>query len=134
MSAAVIVGVFTVLAQIGGFGKELTVAAWFGIGDALDAFLIAFLIPSFVVNVIGGSLSAAFLPTFIQSYKKQDAATAQNILSNVTGWFILLCIFLSLLILILAPQIFSVLCSGFSTPKIDLTKIVLYFLIPIYFH
>jgi putative peptidoglycan lipid II flippase len=133
MSAAAIVGVFTVLAQFGGFGKELTVAAWFGIGDALDAFLIAFLIPSFVVNVIGGSLAAAFLPTFIQAYKKHDAATAQNILSNVTGWFIILCIFLSSLILILAPQILSVLCSGFSTPKIDLTKTVLYFLIPIIF-
>ena len=131
MGATAIVGVFTVLAQLGGFAKELTVAAWFGIGDALDAFLIAFLVPSFVVNVIGGALSAAFLPTFIQVNKQRGQAAAQNILSNVIGSFILLCIFLSFLILFLAPQILSVLCSGFSVEKYNLTQLILYCMIPI---
>jgi putative peptidoglycan lipid II flippase len=107
------------------------VAAWFGIGDALDAFLIAFLVPSFVVNLISGSLSAAFLPTFIQIYKHRGTAAAQNILSNVIAWFIALCIFLSLIIFCLAPHILSVLCSGFSAPKINLTKLILYILIPV---
>ena len=131
MSAAAIVGAFTILAQIGGFGKELTVAARYGIGDALDAFLIAFLIPSFVVNVIGSSLSSAFLPTFIQAYKNQDAATAQNILSSAIGWFIFLSLTLSFLIVIIAPQIVLTLCGGFTIHKIELTKDLLYFLLPI---
>ena len=65
MSAAAIVGFFTILSQIGGFAKELTVAAWFGTGDALDAFLIALLVPTFIVNILAGALSASFLPTFI---------------------------------------------------------------------
>lgn len=84
-----------------------------------------------MVNVIGGSLSAAFLPTFIQAYKNQDAATAQNILSNAIGWFIFLSISLSFLIFIIAPQIVFALCAGFTIQKIDLTKNLLYFLLPI---
>jgi len=32
------------------------VVAWrFGIGDTLDAFLIALLVPSFIINVVAGS-------------------------------------------------------------------------------
>ena len=133
MSAAAIVGFFTILSQIGGFAKELTVAAWFGTGDALDAFLIALLVPTFLVNILAGSLSASFLPTFIQVYKKRGAAGAQEILSKVIGWFSFFCLILSLLFIVLIPFYLPVLCSGFSFEKVELTKRILYFLVPIIF-
>ncbi len=131
LSAAAIVGIFTILAQTCGFAKELTVAAWFGTGDALDAFLIALLVPTFVVNVIAGSLSASFLPTFIQVYKKIGIAGAQKILSNVISWFFFFGLILSILLIFLAPYYLPALCSGFSPQKINLTKIILFSLVPI---
>jgi len=131
LSAATIVGAFTIFSQIGGFAKELTVAAWFGTGDALDAFLIALLVPTFAVNVLAGSLSASFLPTFIQVYKKQGIAGAQKILSNVISWFIFFCFILSVFLILLAPIYLPGLCSGFSPEKLNLTKIILYLLVPI---
>jgi putative peptidoglycan lipid II flippase len=133
MTAAAIVGLFTFLSQIGGFAKELTVAAWFGTGDALDAFLIALLVPTFIVNILAGSLSASFLPTFIQVYRKQGAVGAQKILSKVIGWFSFFCLILSLLFIVLIPFYLPVLCSGFSFEKAELTKRILYFLVPIIF-
>jgi putative peptidoglycan lipid II flippase len=133
MSAAAIVGFFTILSQIGGFAKELTVAAWFGTGDALDAFLIALLVPTFIVNILAGSLSASFLPTFIQVYKKQGTAGAQKILSKVIGWFSVFCLILSLLFIVLIPFYLPVLCSGFSFEKVALTKRILYLLVPLIF-
>ncbi len=133
LGAATIVGTFTIFAQIGGFAKELTVAAWFGTGDALDAFLIALLVPTFAVNIIGGSLSASFVPTFIQVNQHQGLVAAQKILSNVIGWFLSLCFILSILIFILAPEYLPALCSGFSDEKLHLTKVILYLLIPIIF-
>ncbi len=104
MSAAAIVGIFTIMSQIGGFAKELTVAAWFGTGDALDAFLIGLLVPTFAVNIIAGSLSASFLPTFVKVNKEQGTVAAQRILSSVVGWFISLCFILCILIIFLAPH------------------------------
>jgi len=133
LSAAAIVGFFTILSQIGGFAKELTVATWFGTGDALDAFLIGLLVPTFAVNIIAGSLSASFLPTFIKVYKEQGTVAAQRILSSVVGWFISLCLILCILIFFLAPEYLPVLCSGFSDEKLNLTKVILYLLIPIVF-
>ena len=79
--AAFIVGCFTIISQIGGFAKELTMAAWFGTGDAVDAFLIALLVPSFIINVLAGAISASYLPTFIRVYRNRGQAEAQKLLT-----------------------------------------------------
>ena len=100
LSAAAVVGIFTILAQVGGFAKELTVAAWFGTGDALDAFLIALLVPTFIVNVLAGSLSASFLPTFIRVYKNQGLAGAQKVLSGVITGFLFFGLILSAILIV----------------------------------
>lgn len=43
-------------------GKEVLVAALFGLGGQLDAFVLALLAPSFLVNLLGASYSAALVP------------------------------------------------------------------------
>ena len=43
------------------------VTAWFGTADALDAVLIAFFFPTFVINVVARSFNAAFIPTFMHA-------------------------------------------------------------------
>jgi putative peptidoglycan lipid II flippase len=131
MSAAAIVGLFTILSQIGGFAKELTVAAWFGTGDALDAFLIALLVPTFIVNVLAGSLSASFLPTFIRVYKRRGLAGAQKILTGVITGFLFFGLIFSVILIIFTPLYLPALCSGFSPEKFQLAQIILYALVPI---
>ena len=131
MSAAAIVGFFTILSQIGGFAKELTVAAWFGTGDALDAFLIALLVPTFIVNVLAGSLSASFLPTFIRVYKNWGLADAQKILTGVITGFLFFGLILSIILIVSTPLYLPALCSGFSPEKLKLAQMILYALVPI---
>jgi putative peptidoglycan lipid II flippase len=131
MSAAAIVGIFTILAQIGGFAKELTVAAWFGTGDALDAFLIALLVPTFIVNVLAGSISASFLPTFIRVYRNRGLADAQKILTGVITGFLFFGLILSIILIVSTPLYLPALCSGFSPEKLKLAQMILYALVPI---
>jgi len=131
LSAAAIVGFFTILTQIGGFAKELTVAAWFGTGDALDAFLIALLVPSFIVNVLAGSLSASFLPTFIRVYRNRGLAAAQIVLTGVITWFLFFGLVLSVILIFFSPFYLPALCFGFSPEKFQLAQMILCALVPI---
>jgi len=131
MSAAAIVGIFTILAQIGGFAKELTVAAWFGTGDAIDAFLIALLVPTFIVNVLAGSISASFLPTFIRVHRNRGLADAQKILTGVITGFLFFGLILSVILIVFTPLYLPALCSGFSPEKLKLAQMILYALVPI---
>jgi putative peptidoglycan lipid II flippase len=43
-------------------GKEVLVAALFGVGGALDAYVLALLVPSLLANLLGGSFASALVP------------------------------------------------------------------------
>src|SRR6266571_8112054 len=76
LAAVLTVGGFSVVVKATATLKELAVAYRFGTGDAVDAFLIAFLVPSLLVNVFAGSLSAAFTPVYIHVRETEGASVA----------------------------------------------------------
>lgn len=130
-AAAVIVGLVTVVAKLASLVKELIVASTFGRGDDLDAFLIAFLIPAFAINVIGGSFNAALIPTFITVREVKGKQSAQQLFSNVVFLSSALLIAVSLALALLAPFLLRHLASGFSEAKLALTEQLFFTLLPI---
>ena len=105
-------------------------ARWFGRGDALDAYLIAFLLPSFLVNLVAGSFNSAMIPTFIQVREREGKEAAQRLFSGVMVVSLGLLVGVSILVGILAPYFLPLLGSGFSPAKLMLTRRLLYALLP----
>ena len=105
-------------------------ARWFGRSDALDAFLIAFLLPSFLVNLIAGSFNAAMIPTFIEVREREGKAAAQRLFSGVMVVSLGLLVGASAVVGVLAPYFLPLLGSGFSLAKLMLTRHLLYALLP----
>ena len=66
LRAVVLMASLSFVAKLGSTAKELVVAHQYGRGDVLDAFLIAFMLPSFCVILVAYSFNAALIPTFIQ--------------------------------------------------------------------
>src|SRR5947208_9958088 len=98
--------------------KELAVAYRFGTGDAVDAFLIAFLVPSLLVNVFAGSLSAAFTPVYIHVRETEGASVARRLLgSAVVGSAVLVLGVMGVLLLV-TPFGMQSLGAGFSAEKL----------------
>ena len=56
----------TVLVKVASVGKELVVAWRFGTGDELDAFFIAWLVPSLLIVVLADSFNGALIPVFVR--------------------------------------------------------------------
>src|SRR2546422_10123931 len=128
--AAVVVGAFTMVVKVGATAKELVVARWFGRGDALDAFLIAFLLPSFLVNVVAGSLHLALIPTFIQVREREGREAAQRLFSSVTALGLGFLLGVSILLGLTAPYYLRLLGSGFGPAKLALTRDLTCLLLP----
>jgi len=57
-------------------GKEMLVAALFGVGGLLDAYVLAFLIPSLLVNMLGASFASALIPALGGAEAKASGAEA----------------------------------------------------------
>jgi hypothetical protein len=64
-SAALTIGVLTFGVKLASMLKEMLVAASFGTGDELDAFVIALMVPTYIINVVAGSFNAALIPVHI---------------------------------------------------------------------
>jgi putative peptidoglycan lipid II flippase len=130
LGAALIVGVLTMAAKAAAMVKEVLCASAFGTGDALDAFYIAFVLPSFVVNVISTSAGAAVIPVYVEVLEKDCERSAQRLFAGVLTWSILLLVGLTGALALLGPYLLPVLASGFSPEKLELTTRLFYLLLP----
>jgi len=113
-------------------GSRESIIAWrFGTGDALDAFLIAFLIPSFIINLVAGSFNASFIPTYIQVREQDGLAAAQKLFSGAMVWSLGLLGITTLISVATAPVYLRWIGSGFGPAKLKLTFYLLCMLAPI---
>jgi putative peptidoglycan lipid II flippase len=130
-SALMTVGAMTGLVKLISTAKEMVVAHQFGVGDGLDAFLMAFLLPSVAISVVAGSFNAALIPTYIQVREREGSQAAQRLFSSMMIWSAMLLITVSFLMALVAPYAFTYLASGFGPEKLALTRKLFFVLLPV---
>ena len=79
------VGGWTAAVKVAGAVKVILAARLFGAGDAMDAFLIAFLLPAFFMDLLAGPLDSALIPALIELRQKQGRAAAEALYSQCAG-------------------------------------------------
>ena len=128
--AALTVGLVSMVAKLGFAFKDLIVAHFFGRSDALDAFLIAFLLPTFVLNLVMASLGSALIPVLVETKQKRGPEAGQKLLSSMMFLSMTGLILIAALLGFFAPFYLRILGSSFSRGKLLLTRQVLYCLLP----
>jgi putative peptidoglycan lipid II flippase len=111
--------------------RELVTANYFGRSDALDAYLIAYVLPSFVVNIVAYSFNLALIPVFVEVRQQEGSVRAQRLLSGAMVWSLGMLTAVVLVLAALAPWYLPLLGSGFSASKLLLTRHLLYLLLPL---
>jgi putative peptidoglycan lipid II flippase len=99
----------------------MVTARFFGAGDQLDAFVIAFLLPAFFTDIVAGSFGASFVPAFIRVRSNQGEAAAR--LFTRTGLALVLGAMLAVTVLLAAGGrwVLPLLGSSFSAEKLKIT-------------
>jgi putative peptidoglycan lipid II flippase len=110
--------------------KELTLARYFGRNDAIDAFFIAYLLPSFVVSLVVGSLGAALIPVFVEVRRHRGEAPAQELFSGVLFLNLVVLLVVATVLGLLSPYYLPYLGAGFSVEKLKTTRELLLSLLP----
>jgi putative peptidoglycan lipid II flippase len=128
--AILTIGTFTTLAKVAGGAKVIVMARYFGTSDALDAFLIAFVLPAFVADTAAGSLIPSLMPTYIEVRQKQGLEAAVRLYRGVLAGSAVLLAVLALLLGLCASFLLPLLASGFSASKLALTRSLFYCLLP----
>lgn len=119
-AAASTVAIMTVLVKVTALAKEKIVAYRFGMGDSLDAFYIALVIPTFLVGVFGQSFNAALVPAYVELREAKGPEAAQRLLSSVAVCCVAVLSLVGSGALIFRGDIVSLLGSGFGPDKLAL--------------
>jgi putative peptidoglycan lipid II flippase len=130
-AATVTVGLLSGLVKFASVGKELVIAWRFGTGNELDAFIIAMVVPAFIINVVAGSFKSALIPTYIRVREQQGQKAAQQLFSGISILALGLLTVTAIAVTVTAPWYLPFLASGFSPEKLHLTTRLLWSLSPL---
>lgn len=100
--------------RILGLVRDQVLTRQFGAGDAMDAYLLAFRIPSLLRDLFAeGAMSAAFVPTFTQHLAVQGKPSAWRLGNNVINALLLVTGLVSVLGIVFAAPLVSVFASDY---------------------
>jgi putative peptidoglycan lipid II flippase len=128
--AAGTVAFFAVAGNVAGLVRDAVVARRFGLGDELDAYLTALLLPTLAISVISGSLTVALLPVYVGVRERDGREAAHHLVARSMGWAVLALAAVALLFALLAPMFLPWLAPGFPAAKLALVRRLLYLLLP----
>ena len=89
--SAGLTGAATLASRILGLARDQVLAALFGAGNDMDAFIVAFRIPNLVRDLFAeGAMSAAFVPTFTRHLTRHGKPDAWRLGNNVVNALLLI--------------------------------------------
>lgn len=118
---AATVGLLTSISKVAAAAKVAVTARYFGASDALDAYLIAFLLPNFLVETVAGTFTQSLVPRLIQ---KDDGESARLARSAMV-WISVVMTALAAALGVLAPWVLPWLGASFSADKLWLTRMLM---------
>ena len=130
-SAAVTIASFSVVVKSVALVSTLLIASLFGTGDDIEAYFIAFLLPSFIFHVVSGAFSSAMIPTYVQVTEQQGQAHAYALFSRVMFLAVGLLSLVAGVAAFAFPLIVRFLGAGFTPAKTALTQSMFYLLLPV---
>ncbi len=133
--SAAVMGLATFASRVLGFVRDVLIARLFGTGPFAQAFVVAFLVPNLLRDLVAeGAVSAAVIPILTSSLRKgkEEFWKLANLLLNTS---VLVLGLLSLLGVFLAPVLVALVAPGFlgNPPLYELTVLLTRILFPFIF-
>ena len=119
LNIATIVAVATLLSKIFGLLRQVAIAAAFGNGTAYGAYNFAYVIPGFLLILLGGingPFHSAIVSVLAKRDRKEVAAIIDSITTMVTGMLLLVTVAL----VIFADPLLHLVAPGLFVPEADL--------------
>ena len=131
LQSTFVIGLMTLVSRISGLIRDNIFAQVMGSQLVADVFFVAFRIPNFFRRLFGeGAFSAAFVPVFAEYDVNHSAEDGRRFLALVSGRLMLILLCVTLLGVIFAPALISLIAPGFRKDPaafslaVDVTRIM----------
>ncbi len=129
-SIALVVTLGTALSKLGGLGRQLVIAAAFGVGPAYDAYNYAYVMPGFLLILLGG-INGPFhnaMVAVLSRRPQKEGAYLLAALNSLVGSALMI---VTLLMVFAADQIITILGPGLNSEIHQIAVVQLQIMAPI---
>lgn len=117
-----LVFIITVISKVLGLLRDIVFAKYYGTGYISDAFFAATRIPTQLVDIIlSSAIVSTFVPIFNQILQKDGKEKANGFANNFVNIVGIIAMIISVIGIVFAPQVVSLLARGFDTQTFNLT-------------
>lgn len=131
--SAGVIGLATMTSRVLGLVREQVLAYYFGAGDAMDAFRVAFRVPNLLRDLFAeGAMSAAFVPTFTAYLTREGRDRAWRLGNSVINGLLVVTLVLVVVGLVGAPALVRLFAADYAAVpgKLDLTVTLARIVVP----
>ncbi|BBC25318.1 murein biosynthesis integral membrane protein MurJ [Pseudanabaena sp. ABRG5-3] len=119
LNIATIVAVATLLSKIFGLLRQVAIAAAFGNGTAYGAYNFAYVIPGFLLILLGG-INGPFHSAIVSVLAKRDRREVATIIDSITTIVTGLLLLVTIALVIFAEPLMHLVAPGLFIPEADL--------------
>lgn len=109
-----IVAVATLISKVFGLVREQVIAAAFGVGPVANAYAFAYIIPGFLLILLGG-INGPFHSALVSVLSRRDKSEAAPLVETVTTLVTGLLFLVTIVLVILAPFFIDLVAPGLAT-------------------
>ncbi len=125
-----IVAVATLISKIFGLVREQIVAAAFGVGPVVNAYAYAYVIPGFLLILLGG-INGPFHSALVSSLAKRKQKDAAPLIETITTIVSCILLFVTIILVIYADKCIDLLAPGLETSIRDMAILQLQIMAPL---
>lgn len=112
---------WTAVSRVAGLVREIAAAALYGVGPAIDAFVVAFQVPNLLRSLVAdAALSAAFVPTFTELDEQGRRKEAARLAGAFVGLISLVLGLVTLVAVVTAPWVMPLFAPNLPDAYTDL--------------
>ena len=131
--AAAVISLATFAIRLAGLAKSQVVAARFGVADAVEAYFLAAILPTFAFGALGAALPSALVPVVVRVRVRGEEALVRALLRDIYAWSVAILLGVSALLALVWPLFLASAGGGFTAEKAALSTELFRVLLPIVF-
>ncbi len=116
--------VFTILARIIGFARDVLLSYYYGASAVSDAYVISLTIPTTIFVLLSMAVAMNYIPMYTQIAQKEGASAADGFSSGMYGFLILLSGVAGAAVFLFARPAVSLFASGFHGETFELAVLL----------
>jgi len=132
LSSGMTVAAIVAVSFFGLFLRDILMARMFGLGDELDAFVAATLVPMFLVAVLSVPIGTAIVPVFLGAVENQSPESAHALARRVAILFIFPALTLAVAMACFGPAVLEIIGWSVLPDKVALVHEITFWTLAIF--